>query len=389
MLDVSTAANVSSDIEYLMKLINFPSVSPSSAGCMEWLSTKLQTLGFTCEVFKVEDTTNMIAELDLGDGPIFSFAGHIDVVPANQIGWNSKPFEAQIINNHIVGRGAADMKGAIAAMLAACQNILLNKEFLSGKLIWLITSDEEGDAEFGTSEIVKLLKRRNVKIDYCLLGEPTCDKLIGDTIKNGRRGSISAKLIIDGVKGHVAYPEKCVNAAHVSIECARKLVDIDWSFKGQKTNTNLQITNLFVPNAVDNVVPGQCYIEFNIRYSSEFNSCSVKEKVINILKHLEQNCSIKWQRACEPYYNELSKNHKHTLLNSLQQAVYKNVGIETKLSTSGGTSDGRFISDICEQVLEFGLRNYCIHQVNEEVSIVDLNILTTIYSDTIYSVLAK
>ncbi|MBQ4859999.1 succinyl-diaminopimelate desuccinylase [Pseudoalteromonas sp. MMG007] len=386
MQGISAESDTSLDVKYLIELINFPSVTPFSAGCMEWLSKQLQNLGFVCRSFNKCGVTNMIAELDFGKvGPTFAFAGHIDVVPADTNEWHSDPFEAQIIGECIVGRGAADMKGAIAAMLAACEILISSKTPLTGKLLWLITSDEEGEAEFGTYEIVQKLKERNLNIDYCLVGEPTCDSKIGDTIKNGRRGAISGKIIFEGRKGHVAYPQKSINAAHVGIECAKKLVDIDWRFEGKEAETSLQVTNLHVPYALDNIVPGQCHVDFNIRYGHELNSEIVKSRVHEALEFCQKKYFVNWERACEPYYSNFKEEGASNLLDILERSININVGIYPKLSTSGGTSDGRFIREICEQVIEFGLRNYCIHQINEKVAISELNMLTKIYSDILRS----
>lgn len=365
---------------FLKKLINFESVTPHHAGSMNWLSAELEVLGFKVDMFTSNGVTNLIATLNFSDGPSFAFAGHLDVVPATESDWQYPPFGAHENNGVIYGRGAADMKGAIAAMLSATKHWLSAEQNRKGTYYWLITSDEEGEALYGTKEIMARLANNGITLDACLVGEPTCDKKIGDTIKNGRRGAISGTVEVIGKSGHVAYAQNTINALNVSCNMMQALDSLQWPNDPEGSQTSLQLTNVVVPNAVDNVVPGRCFFDFNVRYSHGYSGEQIKRCVTAAIGDCGE-FDISWQRPCEPYYTGPSNKQQFDLLTIAEHVLYHQFGRYPKLSTSGGTSDGRFIANEDTQVIEFGLRNYSIHQVNEHVSLDELDQVTYVYSE--------
>jgi len=365
-------------VSHLQTLIRFKSITPNPAGGIEWLANHLTELGFSTEQFSSNNVTNLIAKITFGAGPVVAFSGHIDVVPATQGGWLADPFSGHIINDAIYGRGAADMKGGIAAMLSATQTLINSAQQKQGTLFWLITSDEEGEAEHGSVLIAKRLAQQGVVLDGCIVGEPTSHLQVGDTIKNGRRGALSARLTIQGKAGHVAYPENTINAAHISAEVVNRLTQIDWPLDELSSKTTLQVTGINIDNVLDNLVPAQCDITFNIRYSHGYKSKHVKQRVFAALKDFSEHLVIQWERPCEPYYT--SHKIESYLLAQLEQAIFKVTGNYPLLSTSGGTSDGRFFAQQKTQVIECGVRNHSIHQVNEHVPICDLLEIEKIYT---------
>lgn len=365
-------------VDYLQTLIKFNSVTPYQAGAIDWLESQLDRLGFECEQFTFNNVTNLIAKIHFGDGPIYAFSGHIDVVPATAEHWCVAPFSGAILNDAVYGRGAADMKGGVAAMLRATEQLVVNKEAKKGTFYWLITSDEEGEAEYGSLLIAERLAQQGVKLDGCIVGEPTSNLHVGDTIKNGRRGALSARLNIKGKAGHVAYPENTINAAHLSADVVKRLTNIDWSCDEPGSNTSLQITGINIDNVVDNMVPAQCEVTFNVRYSHGYKSADIKNEIQFALGDLAQNLNIEWERPCESFYT--SHQSQNCLLAHVEQAVLSVTGSYPLLSTSGGTSDGRFFANNHTQVIECGVRNNTIHQVNEHVPIDDLVKIESIYT---------
>ncbi|MDP2635243.1 MULTISPECIES: succinyl-diaminopimelate desuccinylase [unclassified Pseudoalteromonas] len=365
-------------VDYLQTLIKFNSVTPYQAGAIDWIESQLDRLGFECEQFTFNNVTNLIAKIHLGDGPIYAFSGHIDVVPATAEHWCVAPFSGAILNDAVYGRGAADMKGGVAAMLRATEQLVVNKEAKKGTFYWLITSDEEGEAEYGSLLIAERLAQQGVKLDGCIVGEPTSNLHVGDTIKNGRRGALSARLNIKGKAGHVAYPENTINAAHLSADVVKRLTNIDWSFDEPGSNTSLQVTGINIDNVVDNMVPAQCEVTFNVRYSHGYKSADIKNEIQFALGDLAQNLNIEWERPCESFYT--SHQSQNCLLAHVEQAVLSVTGSYPLLSTSGGTSDGRFFANNHTQVIECGVRNNTIHQVNEHVPIDDLVKIESIYT---------
>ena len=366
-------------IKQLQTLIQFKSVTPNQAGAIDWLVEQLCELGFFCEKFTSNGVTNLIARVKFKEGPCIAFSGHFDVVPADNDDWLSPPFDGKIINGVIYGRGAADMKGGVAAMLSATKKIINNTSSKAGTFYWLITSDEEGEAEFGSAQIANKLSSNGVVLDGCIVGEPTSSTHVGDTIKNGRRGALSARILVKGKAGHVAYPQNTINAAHISAKIVSKLSEQVWHLDDAGSKTTLQVTGINTNNVVDNLVPSHCEITFNIRYSHRYNSNEIKSILINSLDEFSRYITINWERPCEPYYTRTESTW--SLISCVEQAIHSQTGNYPLLSTSGGTSDGRFFANSHTQVIECGLKNKTIHQINEHVSIDDLIKVEAIYYD--------
>ncbi len=365
-------------IAWLQHLLRCKSVTPSQAGAIDWLAERLKELDFACHVFELEGVTNLIASVHFGEGPHFAFSGHIDVVPAKPDGWRVEPFAGEMIDGVVYGRGAADMKGGVAAMLSATYSLMAHKATLGGTFYWLITSDEEGEAEYGSQAIAAYLERDNIELDMCLVGEPTSERFVGDAIKNGRRGAISGRVKVTGKAGHVAYPEHTVNAAEHAARIVTGLSQLAWSLDVEGSKTSLQVTGINVPNVVDNLVPAECEITFNVRYSHGYRSDDIRHCIMETLEALGFSFSLEWERPCEPYYT--GKGNELDLIALVEGAVFEQTGQYPALSTSGGTSDGRFFAKGKTQVIECGVRNHTIHQVNEQVPVADLMQIRRIYS---------
>ncbi|MCQ8877834.1 succinyl-diaminopimelate desuccinylase [Pseudoalteromonas shioyasakiensis] len=380
-IQTSTTSNTQPNqavVAYLQQLIGFKSITPNQAGAIDWLEYQLNSLGFDCEQFTFNGVTNLIAKVSFGEGPIYAFSGHIDVVPACAEHWLVEPFSGAIVNNAVYGRGAADMKGGVAAMLCATQKLMVDVAHKQGTFYWLITSDEEGEAEYGSLLIAERLAQQGIQLDGCIVGEPTSHVQVGDTIKNGRRGALSARLSIAGKAGHVAYPDNTVNAAHLSADVVKRLTNIDWQQDEASSNTSLQVTGINIANVVDNMVPAHCEMTFNVRYSHGYKSADIKNEIQFALGDLANNLNIEWERPCESFYT--AHQGSHCLLAQVEQAVLNVTGNYPLLSTSGGTSDGRFFANSHTQVIECGVRNNTIHQVNEHVPIADLIKIEQIYT---------
>lgn len=358
------------------------SITPQDAGCQSYLIYKLEKLGFFCEKYTINGVSNLIARW--GQGPNhFAFSGHTDVVPPGALDkWKSPPFSPVISKNKLYGRGAADMKTGIAAMLAATERTIasLDKEKVS--FWWLITSDEEGEAEWGSKWIAEYLASKNVQLDMCLVGEPSASASTGDTIKIGRRGSLSGTIHIAGKQGHVAYPKTAVNAIHKASNVINALTQYPFD-KGSDDfpGTTLQITHMDTGSFTDNIVPSAVRIEFNVRYSWQFNQNSLSVLLRSIINSIDTEAEVSFSRPCEAYLSKPNSNAEHCLIACVEKAIKGATGRYPVISTSGGTSDGRFFASEHTQVVEVGVPNTTIHQINEHIHVSDLLTLEDIYTD--------
>jgi succinyl-diaminopimelate desuccinylase len=365
-------------IEICKHLLCFPSITPQDHGCQDWIIQYLEPLGFQCHKYVDQGVSNLIAIYGQ-QRPVIGFAGHTDVVPPGDIDqWINPPFSAVIEDGRLYGRGTADMKGGIAAWLASVKQ-LIDQDSITGSLVILLTSDEEGEAEYGTKVIVEHLQNLDITLDYCIVGEPTAKTRSGDTIRIGRRGAISVEATFEGIQGHVAYPNYADNALHKATKAAVKLQAIEWDQGSEHfPGTTLQITHIQSGEYVDNTVPGQATLCFNVRFSHRTNLDQVKQTIIS---RIDDPADYQWLRLCENYYTEPRK--QNCLIQAGQSAIKQVCGIETTLSTSGGSSDGRFIANDKTQVIELGLCNKAIHQINESVELADLTQLCDIYHQLI------
>ncbi|CAI2390745.1 succinyl-diaminopimelate desuccinylase [Alteromonas macleodii] len=358
------------------------SITPQDAGCQSYLIYKLEKLGFFCEKYTINGVSNLVARW--GQGPNhFAFSGHTDVVPPGPLDrWKSPPFSPVISKNKLYGRGAADMKTGIAAMLAATERTIasLDKEKVS--FWWLITSDEEGEAEWGSKWIAEYLASKNVQLDMCLVGEPSASASTGDTIKIGRRGSLSGTIHIAGKQGHVAYPKTAVNAIHKASNVINALTQYPFD-KGSDDfpGTTLQITHMDTGSFTDNIVPSAVRIEFNVRYSWQFNQNSLAVLLRSIINSIDTEAEVSFSRPCEAYLSKPNSNAEHCLIACVEKAIKGATGRYPVISTSGGTSDGRFFASEHTQVVEVGVPNTTIHQINEHIHVSDLLTLEDIYTD--------
>ena len=371
------------ELQLAKELIRFPTVTPVDAGVMKFLEKKLKKLGFKTKLleFKEKDfkpVKNLYARLGR-KGPNFCYAGHLDVVPPGNIkDWTINPFKPSVKNNHLIGRGANDMKSSVAAFVSAVSNFLSKTEKFNGSISLLITGDEEGDAINGTKKVVEYLKKRKEKINFCLVGEPTNPNKLGEMIKIGRRGSLTGKLTIIGQQGHVAYPARANNPSTIIVNILKELKEIKFD-KGSKDfqPTNLEVTRININNTADNVVPAIAEATFNIRFNNKHSSTSLKKKLNKIFRKItkkhKSKFKIEYRVSGEAF---LTKPNKTTFM--IQNVIKKITKIKPKLSTTGGTSDLRFIRTICPG-LEFGLVGKTMHKVDEAVSLKDLKNLTKIY----------
>ena len=364
-------------------LIDKPSVTPEDAGCQDLMKTFLAELGFINETMIFEDTTNLWSRFGT-QGPVFCFAGHTDVVPAGDLSkWHTPPFEATIKDGYIFGRGAADMKGSLAAMLIATKRFLQDTPQPKGSIAFLITSDEEGPFINGTTRVIDTLEARNEKIDYCIVGEPSSTHSVGDVVKNGRRGSISGFLTINGKQGHVAYPEHVINPIHHAMPILAQLSAEHWdNGNAYFPPTSFQISNIQSGTGATNVVPQTLSAWFNLRYSTELNSSDIVNRCEDLLNQASIDYSIEWTYNGDPFITEPG-----TLVDATENAVHTVTGKKPTLSTSGGTSDGRFIAPTGAQVVELGPCNGTIHQINECAKCSDLEQLVDIYYHVLNEVL--
>ena len=371
------------ELQLAKELIRFPSVTPVDAGVMSFLEKKLKQLGFKTKVLEFREKNskpvkNLYARLG-NKSPNFCYAGHLDVVPAGNLkDWTVNPFKPSIKKGHLIGRGANDMKSSIAAFVAAISNFIENYSDFKGSISLLITGDEEGVAINGTKKVVEYLKKRKEKIDFCLVGEPTNPSKLGEMIKIGRRGSMNGRLIITGIQGHVAYPQRANNPSTALVQILKEIKDIKFD-QGTKDfqATNLEITKININNTADNVIPGFATATFNIRFNNKHSSTSLKSKVNKVIKKIsaknKSKYKIEYSVSGEAF---LTNPNKTTFM--IQDIIKKITKIKPKLSTTGGTSDARFIRNIAP-CLEFGLVGKTMHKVDEAVSLSDLKKLTLIY----------
>ena len=374
---------MSSTLDFAQNLFRQPSVTPDDAGCQDLISKALQPAGFKAEFLTYGEVRNVWLRRGQVD-PLLVFAGHTDVVPTGPIEqWHYPPFSATVQDGILHGRGAADMKGSLAAMVTACQQFVVNHPNHRGSIALLITSDEEGPANNGTVKVVEMLCDREEIIDWCVVGEPTSREQTGDVIKNGRRGSLGGKLTIQGVQGHVAYPHLADNPIHRAAEIVTRLTAQTWD-EGNEffPPTTFQVSNLNSGTGASNVIPAQAELDFNLRYSPESSIESIKERVNAVCQQVWTDYEIDWSRPNLPFQTQPGE-----LIDAVSAAIYTVTGLTTDLSTEGGTSDGRFIAPTGAQVIELGPVNRTIHQINEQVAVADLETLAIIYQKILENLL--
>ncbi|PSJ45753.1 succinyl-diaminopimelate desuccinylase [Zobellella endophytica] len=365
-------------------LINRPSVTPEDEGCQELMGARLKALGFKLETMVFEDTTNLWARRGSA-GPLFCFAGHTDVVPPGPLDkWHTPPFEATEIDGYLHGRGAADMKGSLAAMVVATERFIAEHPDHQGSIAFLITSDEEGPFINGTTRVVDTLEARNEKITWCLVGEPSSTSEVGDVVKNGRRGSLTGSLTVKGVQGHVAYPHLADNPVHKAAPALAELANTVWD-RGNEffPPTSFQIANIQAGTGASNVIPGEMQVQFNFRFSTELDQAKIQAKVHSVLDAHGLDYDISWLLNGKPFLTD-----QGDLLAATVAAVQAVRHQAPALLTTGGTSDGRFIAQTGAQVIELGPVNATIHKLNECVKIADLEQLTDMYQGILERLLA-
>ena len=377
--------STSPTLDLAMELISRRSVTPEDDGCQELMISRLEKLGFRIERLPFEEVTNLWARR--GDsGPLFCFAGHTDVVPSGpEEQWQFPPFEPRIEEGYLCGRGAADMKGSLAAFVTAVERFVANHPDHQGSIALLITSDEEGPFINGTTRVIDHLEARNEKIDWCIVGEPSSTEKVGDVIKNGRRGSLSGTLKVRGIQGHVAYPHLVRNPIHEAAPALAELAATVWD-EGNEffPPTSFQISNINAGTGATNVVPGHVDIAFNFRFSTEVTADELKVRVREILDRHGLEWDIDWILSGNPFLTAAG-----SLVDAARESIRSVMGYETKLSTSGGTSDGRFIAPTGAQVLELGPCNATIHKINERVRASDLDDLSHLYENILARLLVQ
>ena len=377
-----TDAKLSPTLALACQLIARPSVTPEDKGCQPLIAERLSRLGFQAEPMPFEDAQGAVDNLWLRLGtqaPLFVFAGHTDVVPAGPLEqWTFPPFEPRIHQGYLYGRGAADMKGAVAAMVTAVERYLSQHPDHPGSIALLLTSDEEGPATCGTARVIEALQQRGESIDWCLVGEPSSEQQLGDQIRNGRRGSLSATITVEGIQGHVAYPHLASNPIHAAAPALAELASTCWD-QGNAffPPTSFQISSIQAGTGARNLIPGALLIECNFRFSTEQTPAALRQRLERLLENHRLNARVDWiEPVGMPFLTESG-----TLLDAARAAVHQVTGLHPRLSTAGGTSDGRFIAPTGAQVLELGTDHQTIHQVNERVRAADLDQLSAIYEN--------
>lgn len=370
-------------LELTKSLIARASVTPADAGCQQALSERLGPVGFACETLVFEDVSNLWARRGR-TGPLLVFAGHTDVVPTGPLDkWDSDPFVPTLREGLLYGRGAADMKSSIAAFVIAVEEFVVEHPGHKGSIALLITSDEEGPSVNGTVKVCNALVERGDKLDYCIVGEPTSAARLGDTVKNGRRGSLSGRLTVKGKQGHVAYPHLARNPIHLLAPALAELTRIEWDQGNEYfPATTFQVSNLHAGTGATNVIPGEAVADFNFRFSTASTPETLTARVVEVLEKHQLDFHISWTLGGEPFLTPRGE-----LSAAIERAILEETGVATELSTTGGTSDGRFIAKICPQVIEFGPINASIHQVNEHIRIDSLEPLKNIYRRTLENLL--
>ena len=372
-------------LELARRLIACRSITPEDAGCLDILAARLAPLGFRCERMDSNGVSNLWARRGTAS-PLLVLAGHADVVPTGPLEhWQSDPFTPTIRDGALYGRGASDMKSSLAAFTTAIERFVAAHPDHAGSIAVLFTSDEEGPATDGTVRVVEALRERGEKLDYCVVGEPTSVARLGDMIKNGRRGSLSGELVVRGVQGHVAYPHLARNPVHEVAAALTELAGIEWD-RGNEyfPPTTWQVSNFTAGTGANNVIPGEAKIKFNFRFSTASTLETLQTRVHGILDRHGLSYDLDWRYDGRPYLTR-----RGDLVDAVGRAIESVTGIETKLSTSGGTSDGRFIADICKEVVEFGPTNATIHKVNECIRLEELAVLPKIYEQILVNLLVK
>ena len=376
-------AAVDPTVALTRELIALRSPTPDDGGCQALLARRLEALGFTCETMASGPVTNLWARRGSAR-PLFVFAGHTDVVPTGPVDrWRSDPFVPTERDGWLYGRGAADMKTSIAAFVVAVEEFVGRRPDHLGSIALLITSDEEGPAIDGTVRVCEALQARGEALDFCIVGEPSSSRVLGDTIKNGRRGTLSGRLVVEGIQGHIAYPHLARNPIHQAANALAALTAIEWD-RGNRffPPTSFQVSNLHAGTGATNVIPGDAVVDFNFRFSTESGVESLKQRVHAVLNDLGLTYTLAWTLGGQPFLTT-----EGTLSTALVAAIREVTGVEAVLSTTGGTSDGRFISTICPQTIEFGPVNESIHKIDERVALADIAPLKDVYRETLAALL--
>lgn len=367
------------------ELLRRPSVTPDDAGCQDLLMARLRRLGFRITLLDSHGVRNFYAELG-GGGPCVAFAGHTDVVPpGDPAAWRSPPFEPTVRGGFLYGRGAADMKSSLAAMLVAVEGFLAAHPQPAGRLAFLITSDEEGEAEFGSKHIVEHLRREGIALDYCIVGEPSSSERLGDCLRHGRRGSLNGVLAVEGVQGHVAYPEAARNPIHLTAPFLKELLGQTFDRgNAHYPPTSLQVSNIAAGVGAANVIPGRLRLDFNIRYNSEQTAAGLKARIAALAARHGLDGGLSWRHSGAPFLTPPGR-----LTEAAQRAVAEELGRQCRLSTGGGTSDGRFIARLGCEVVELGPVNTTIHKVDERIALADLERLPGLYRRILSTLLPR
>ena len=370
-------------LELAQELIARRSVTPQDGGCQALLARRLERAGFRCEPMPFGEVSNLWARRGSA-APVLCFAGHTDVVPTGPLAeWHSDPFVRTIREGRLYGRGAADMKSSIAAFVVAAERFIAERPEHSGSIALLITSDEEGPSIDGTARVVERLKQRGETIDYCIVGEPSSMDALGDTLKIGRRGSLSGKLVVRGVQGHVAYPQFVKNPVHLVAPALAELVRAQWDAGNEQfPPTSFQVSNIHAGTGAGNVVPGAVEVDFNFRFSTESTDASLRERVEALLRKHALDFSVQWTLGAKPFLSRRGR-----LADLVLEVAKRHTGRAGELATTGGTSDARFIIDICPEVIEIGPVNVSIHKLNEHIALEELAVLPLIYLDTLRALL--
>jgi succinyl-diaminopimelate desuccinylase len=374
---------MSETLSLLKELISRESVTPEDAGCQALLTNRLEKIGFVAEQLDFDDTKNLW--LKRGNSkPLFVFLGHTDVVPTGPLKqWDSLPFEPTIRDGRLYGRGAADMKGGIACFVTAAERFIARYPEHQGAIALMITSDEEGPATNGVVKVVDVLEQRNEKIDWCLVGEPSSDQHIGDVIRVGRRGSLCARLVVKGIQGHVAYPDIANNPIHGFAPALQALTKEVWDAGNQFfPPTSLQISNINAGTGAENIIPGELELLFNLRFCTELDETTIKQRVLEIFDRFDFDYEISWRLSGNPFLTSGG-----TLIEAAHTAIKKVTGLDTLDDTGGGTSDGRFIAPTGAEVIELGHLNESIHKINENIPVADLQPLSEIYEQLLIELL--
>jgi succinyl-diaminopimelate desuccinylase len=367
------AAN--STLELAIALIGRRSITPDDAGCQQILAARLEPLGFHCETLVSGGVTNLWARRG-GEAPLLAFAGHTDVVPTGPLTqWTSDPFVPTIRDGYLYGRGASDMKTSIAAFVIAVEEFVAAHPKHSGSIALLITSDEEGPATDGTVKVVERLRERGETLDYCVVGEPSSTQRLGDVIKNGRRGSLSGTLTVKGIQGHIAYPQLARNPIHQVMPALTELAAIEWDAGNEYfPPTSWQVSNIHAGTGANNVIPGHVDVHFNFRFAPVMTENALRERVHAVLDKHGLDYSIEWTLGGKPFLTPRGK-----LVGVMQESIKAQTGVDAEISTTGGTSDGRFIAEICREIVEFGPMNATIHKIDERLGVAEIEPLKNIY----------